>query len=124
MKFAGVCLIAENTKSLYPFYRALLDEDGLWEGDEHVHFQDAGIAIFSVQGMDAMAPGSMAGCGNGKAVLNFDVEDVDRLWETLAKLGATIIKPPQNHPWGLRSVWLKDPDGNILSLRSPVLSSS
>ena len=120
MKFAGVCLIAGNTKSLYPFYHALLGEDGHWEGDEHVDFQTTGICIFSVQGMESMAPGSMAGSGTGKAVLSFDVEDVDRLWETLLPLGATIVKPPQDHPWGLRSVWLKDPEGNILSLRSPI----
>jgi|WetSurMetagenome_2_1015567.scaffolds.fasta_scaffold311551_2 lactoylglutathione lyase len=120
MKFTGVCLIAENTKALYPFYRAVLGEDGLWEGDEHVDFKNQGVAIFSVRGMEGMAPGSTAGTGNGKAILSFDVEDVDTLAETLPKLGAVVVKPPQDHPWGLRSVWLKDPEGNILSLRSPV----
>ncbi|HPJ02329.1 MAG TPA: VOC family protein [Candidatus Limiplasma sp.] len=120
MKFAGVCLIAENTKSLYPFYQTLLGEDGHWEGDEHVDFQAAGLCIFSVQGMESMAPGSMAGRGSGKTVLSFDVENVDGLSEILLPLGATIVKPPQDHPWGLRSVWLKDPEGNILSIRCPV----
>lgn len=120
MKFAGVCLIAENMQVLYPFYRALLNEIGLWEGEEHVDFPGAGIAIFSARGMEAMAPGSTAGAGSGKAVVSFDAEDVDALAQALLPLGAEIVKPPQDHPWGLRSVWLKDPEGNIVSLRCPV----
>ncbi len=119
MNFAGVCLIAENTPTLAAFYQALLEEEGNWEGEDHVDFPGTGIAIFSVKGMEDMAPGSMEGTGSGKAVLSLDVPDVDSLLDKLKSLGAQIIKPPQTHPWGLRSVWIKDPEGNILSLRCP-----
>ena len=119
MNFAGVCLIAEHTPILASFYQALLGKEGNWEGDDHVDFPETGIAIFSVKGMEDMAPGSTAGAGCGKAVLSFDVLDVDSLMDGLISLGAQIVKPPQTHPWGLRSVWIKDPEGNILSLRCP-----
>ena len=119
MKFAGVCLVAENTLTLAEFYQALLQEEGHWEGEDHVDFPGTGIAVFSIKGMEEMAPGSMAGAGSGKAVLSFDVADVDSLLGRPQNLGAQIVKPPQTHPWGLRSVWIKDPEGNILSLRSP-----
>lgn len=119
MKFAGVCLIAENTKSLASFYQALLGEEGNWEGDDHVDFPGAGIAIFSLGGMEEMAPGSTLGTGCGRAVLSFDVKEVDVLTGRLQSLGAVVVKPPITHPWGLRSVWVKDPEGNILSLRCP-----
>ncbi len=119
MKFAGVCLVAENIKSLAAFYHALLNDEGYWEGDDHVDFPGTGLAIFSVRGMEDMAPGSAKGTGNGRAILSFDVPEVDVLAYRLLDLGAEIVKLPQTHPWGLRSVWVKDPEGNILSLRCP-----
>ncbi len=117
MIIAGVCLIAENTASLASFYQALLKEDGVWEGADHVSFPNAGLAIFSVSGMEEMAPGSMANTGCGRVVLSFDVDEVDELAAKIIILGAAIVKPPMTHPWGYRSVWVKDPEGNILSLR-------
>ncbi len=119
MKFAGVCLIAEHTPTLAKFYQALLQAEGHWEGEDHVDFPGGGITIFSVKGMEEMAPGCMAGAGSGKTVLSFDVPDVDALLDTLHDLGAQVVKPPQTHPWGSKSVWIKDPEGNILSLRCP-----
>jgi predicted enzyme related to lactoylglutathione lyase len=119
MKFAGVCLIAEHTPTLAGFYEELLGETGQWEGDDHVTFPCANLAIFSVRGMEEMAPGSMKNAGAGKAVLSFDVADADEALEKLQSLGAGIVMPPRTHPWGLRSLWARDPEGNLLSLRSP-----
>ena len=119
MKFAGVCLIAQSTPALAKFYQALFDMEGRWEGEEHVDFPGTRLTIFSVRGTEEMAPGSMTGAGSGKAVLSFDVADLDLLLERLQGLGAQIVKPAQTHPWGLRSAWIKDPEGNILSLRCP-----
>jgi hypothetical protein len=30
--------------------------------------------------------------------------------------GARSLKPPTTQPWGRRSLWLRDPDGNIVNL--------
>ena len=120
MKFAGVCLIAENTKALAAFYQALLGVEGYWEGDDHVDFPGT-LTIFSVRGMEEMAPGSTKGTGCGRAILSFDVPEVDVLAYRLLDLGAEIVKLPQTHPWGMRSIWVKDPEGNILSLRCPAV---
>lgn len=119
MKFAGVCLIADNAKSLADFYQALFDMDGVWEGDDHVDFPGMGLAIFSIGGMEEMAPGSTKGTGSGRTFLSYDVPEVDVLAYRLLDLGAEIVKQPQSHPWGARSVWVKDPEGNLLSLHCP-----
>ena len=120
MKMAGVCLIAQDIRNLASFYRQLFEEEGCWEGEEHVTFRETGLAVFSARGMEEMAPGATKGTGSGRAVLSFDVADVDALLDKLLKLHAQIVKPAQNHPWGSRSLWIKDPEGNILSLKSPV----
>jgi predicted enzyme related to lactoylglutathione lyase len=87
------------------------------EGDEHhAEFRTAGVqlAIFSVEGMEQMAPGSMRGAGSGSMTLMFEVQDADAEYERLTALGVNIVKPPASYPWGARSVWCRDPDGNII----------
>jgi catechol 2,3-dioxygenase-like lactoylglutathione lyase family enzyme len=50
------------------------------------------------------------------------VEDVDTQYERLKALGVTLIKLPATYPWGARSVWFRDPDGNIIDFYSLVQS--
>lgn len=44
---------------------------------------------------------------------NFEVEDVDALWEKL-KDRVTVIEPIWDTPWGTRKFTIADPDGNEL----------
>jgi uncharacterized glyoxalase superfamily protein PhnB len=73
------------------------------------------LTLFHTAGMEQMAPGSMQGAGIGNVVIEFEVEDVDQEYARLLALGASIVKPPTTQPWGLRSVWFRDPDGNIVN---------
>ncbi len=44
------------------------------------------------------------------------MDDVDAEYERLAGLGIEVVKPPTTQPWGVRSAWFRDPDGNLLNL--------
>ena len=48
------------------------------------------------------------------------VDDVDAEVDRLNKLGCVIVKPPTTQPWGRRSVWVRDPDGNIINFYANV----
>ncbi|MFG2971205.1 VOC family protein [Streptomyces sp. NPDC048288] len=74
------------------------------------------LSFFSTQGMESMVPGSMAAAASGGFTLEFQVADVDARHERLLARGIEILKPPTTQPWGRRSVWLRDPDGNIVNL--------
>jgi predicted enzyme related to lactoylglutathione lyase len=50
--------------------------------------------------------------------LEVEVADVDSEYERLCPLASEIVTPPTNWPWGTRSTWLRDPDGNLISLFS------
>lgn len=116
MKFNGICLITKNVSSLAQFYMKILGTEA--EGDEtHMELKTEGvnIAIFSVDGMESMAPGSMEGAGFGSFTLGFEVDDTDTEYERMCASGVRIVKPPQTHPWGSRSFWFRDPDGNIVN---------
>ena len=55
-------------------------------------------------------------------MLEIQVPDVDREYERLHSLGLKInfVLPPTTFPWGNRSMYLRDPDGNLINLYSPV----
>jgi catechol 2,3-dioxygenase-like lactoylglutathione lyase family enzyme len=121
MKFTGVCLVTERVPALVQFYTEILGCQA--EGNDiHAEFTIGGLslAIFTRQGMEEMAPGSMQGAGVGSFTLGFEVPDVDAQYERLKTLGVTFVKLPATYPWGARSVWFRDPDGNIVDFYSLV----
>ena len=123
-QFTGVCLITADVPRLRRFYEQVLQVRG--EGNERhvaVEISGANLTIFSSSGMQEMAPGSMVGAGTGCFTLEFGVEDVDQEAKRLAEMGVPLVKPALTYPWGRRSAWFRDPDGNILNLYSVVDAS-
>jgi predicted enzyme related to lactoylglutathione lyase len=39
------------------------------------------------------------------------VRDVDATFDELQRAGVTIVRAPLTEPWGLREMWIADPDG-------------
>jgi catechol 2,3-dioxygenase-like lactoylglutathione lyase family enzyme len=120
----GICLVTPDVAKLRQFYRAVLQMEA--EGDDtFTAFHVSGItfSLFNEQEMERMAPNSMAGAGRGGTVIEFQVQDVDREYERLAQMNVQIAKPPTTQPWGLRSVWFRDPDGNLVNFFAPVQSA-
>ena len=124
-RFNGICLISDDVTGLCAFYAELLQ--ATVEGSDTFAFirgPGAALSVFSRAGMEAMVPGSMDGAGNGSFTIEFEVDDVDARHEKLRGLGMRILKPPTTQPWGRRSLWLRDPDGNIVNLYQQAKSLS
>jgi uncharacterized glyoxalase superfamily protein PhnB len=121
MKFTGICLVTENVPALAQFYSRSFGCQASGN-DIHAELEIGGLslAIFTRQGMEEMAPGSMQGAGYGSFTLGFEVEDVDGEYERLKALGVPVVKPPATYGWGARAAWFRDPDGNIIDLFSRV----
>jgi predicted enzyme related to lactoylglutathione lyase len=116
-RFNGVCIITRDAQKLKDFYYKILqiEPDG---GDVFapILVQGMELAFFTIEGMERMAPGSMAGSGCGSCIVEFEVEDVDQETLRLTEIGVPLVKPPETYPWGRRSAWFRDPDGNIFNL--------
>jgi predicted enzyme related to lactoylglutathione lyase len=120
-RFTGICLVSEDVPKLADFYARLLGVSA--EGDEtftSLSVAGAELSIFAASGMEAMAPGSMSGAGRGSFTIEIQVDDVDETFDRVRPVAAGIVKPLTTQPWGRRSVWLRDPDGNIINLYQPV----
>ena len=116
-RFNGTCLITRQVRNLREFYCMVLETDA--EGDDTHTFvatDGAVLTIFSEQGMEQMAPGSMKNAGYGSCTLEFQVEDVDREYARLVQMGVEVVKPPATYPWCSRAAWFRDPDDNIVDL--------
>lgn len=116
MRFHGICLVTRNVARLRNFYEAVLQLKA--EGDDTftiLSTQGAALSIFTEAGMERMAPGSMQDSGNGRYTLEFEVEDVDREYERLTAMDIAFVKPLTTQAWGRRSVWFRDPDGNMIN---------
>ena len=120
-QFSGVCLVTGDVPRLRRFYEQALQVGATGDDSPAIlEVQGAQLTLFPADGIEDLAPGAMQGAGTGCVILEFAVEDVDRAAERLTGLGAPQVKPPQTHPWGRRSAWFRDPDGNLLNLYSAV----
>src|ERR1041385_6027711 len=121
MRVNGICIVTDDVGRLRSFYAEALSAEP--EGDDtFTAFQTDGAALslFSTAGMEKMAPGSMAQARVGRHTLEIEVVDVDAEFDRLNKLGCVVVKPLTTQPWGRRSVWVRDPDGNIINFYTRV----
>jgi catechol 2,3-dioxygenase-like lactoylglutathione lyase family enzyme len=108
--------VTADVKRARLFYEEVLRTS--FKGDDtFAWLQDArgSFSIFSLKGMEEMAPGSMKGAGYGSYTIEFEVDDVDREFERLKVAGVEFVKEPTTQSWRRRSVWFRDPDGNIVN---------
>jgi catechol 2,3-dioxygenase-like lactoylglutathione lyase family enzyme len=115
------CLITSNVKRLVDFYEPVLKLKARWSGKDYVEFSTgAGVlAIFSAEAQENYIPGANEPANNKSMVLEFRVDDVDREYRRLKGLVKTWVKPPTTQPWGTRSVYFRDPDGNLVDFYRP-----
>ena len=120
-KLKSISIITQDVLALRNFYAAVLEltPDG---DDLFVVFStpEVNLSICAKQIMERMAPGSSSDAGTGACFIEFEVDDVDREYRRLTALKVQLVKPPTTQPWGLRSVWFCDPDGNKLNFFAQV----
>ena len=48
------------------------------------------------------------------------VDDVDRCADELVRHGVDLLEPPTNQPFGHRTLFFRDPDGNLLEVYAEI----
>jgi catechol 2,3-dioxygenase-like lactoylglutathione lyase family enzyme len=120
----NTCLITPNVNQLVTFYESVLRLKAERSGDDYAEFRTgAGVlAIFSAASQERYIPGSAEGAANKGVVLEFRVADVDQEYSRLQDVVKTWVKPPTTQPWGTRSTYFRDPDGNLVDFFAPAAS--
>ncbi|RLJ80840.1 VOC family protein [Pedobacter alluvionis] len=82
----------------------------------------ATLAIGSIRTLQFFGGDSVAQpAQNCSMIIEFRVDDVQQRFEQLAvSLKSAIVQEPTIMPWGNQSLLLRDPDGNLVNLFTPV----
>ena len=120
MKFASVRVVTSDLERLIEFYQRLsgIEATRLADGFAEIRFEGATLAISSEHLIKLFNQGAATAAANRSAILEFEVQDVDTVFERMNASGATIVMPTTLMPWGNRSLLLRDPDGNLVNVFS------
>jgi catechol 2,3-dioxygenase-like lactoylglutathione lyase family enzyme len=115
-RLMNTCLITSNVDRLVKFYEPVLGLKATRPSDDYAEFPTGVgvLAIFSASAQEKYIPGVSEAAKNKSLVLEFKVADVDQEYERLQNLVSVWVKPPSTQPWGTRSVYFRDPDGNLV----------
>jgi predicted enzyme related to lactoylglutathione lyase len=112
MRIGEVCLLTNDVVRLANFYKTLLGVDNNSDDATHqfIVSEETTLTIYN--------DGVTREGNHNNICLAFTVDDVDAEHERLKSLGAEIIDPPAERPWGAKNMSFKDTDGNIIYFRS------
>jgi len=118
----NTCLVTGKFAQLVEFYQHVLGISPRVSNGVYAEFPSGKgiLAIFTADAQERYIPGSTLPANNRSAILEFKVENVDEEFLRLHKFVKDWVKPPTNQPWGTRSFYFRDPDGNLIDFYAPV----
>ena len=125
VQLASVRVITEDLPRLVRFYEAVTGATARWLTDDFVELvtPSATFALSHPRRVAFITENTPRAAANESAIVEFLVDDVDDLFTRLqAEFGddLMVVQPPTMMPWGNQSVLLRDPDGNLINLYTPV----
>ena len=112
MKIGEVGLLTNDVIKLADFYKQLLEVDN--GSNDRIH-----QTIISDETMlTVYNDGTAKNNQNQNICLAFTVDDIEKEYRKLLRLGAEIIEKPARRPWGATNMSFYDPDRNIIYFRS------
>jgi len=117
----NTCLITKDVTRLSAFYAEVLQIEPVKAGEDYVEFHTGGgvLALFGADAQEKYIPGATTPGQNRSAILEFRVGNVDEEYVRLRSLVKTWVKGPTTQPWGTRSIYFRDPDGNLVDFFVP-----
>jgi lactoylglutathione lyase len=121
-------LLVADFPAMFRFYRDVMGFTPTF-GDEKDVYADfdtgsGSLALFvrSFMAQEVGTPSDPAEKGGqDRIALIFGVENVDAACQELREKGVTLVTQPEDHPdWGIRTAHLRDPDGNLIEINTPL----
>jgi catechol 2,3-dioxygenase-like lactoylglutathione lyase family enzyme len=115
-------IITDDVARLVEFYEKVTGLNATWSNEFFAEISTSvgTVAIASTRTVSAFAAGSARAADNRSVIIEFLVEDVDSLYAALDGVVQGFVNEPTTMPWGNRSLLIRDPDGNLVNLFTPV----
>ncbi|PYI64300.1 glyoxalase [Arthrobacter livingstonensis] len=126
MNLVSIRIITDNVAALASFYEQLTGGRAVHLNEHFAELRTTcgTLAIGSTATVGLFGPGSARPADNHTAILEFLVDDVDAEYQKLRGWATTFVNEPTTMPWGNRSLLLRDPDGNLVNLFTPVTAAA
>jgi uncharacterized glyoxalase superfamily protein PhnB len=105
------------------FYQEHFRFKAVFEADWYVHLQsveDEAVNLAILNQDHETIPEVRRGQGTGAMLLNFEVEDVDRIYERAKSAGLPILLELKDEPFGQRHFITEDPNGVMIDVIKPI----
>jgi catechol 2,3-dioxygenase-like lactoylglutathione lyase family enzyme len=122
MNITHTCIITDDVQRLRDFYRTVLGIEAKEFTEHYVEFpiEHVTLSLYSLMEHEKLAPGSAMAASNKSIMLEFEVDDVDTQYDRLKDIAVEWVMSPTTFPWGNRSIYFRDPDGNLLNFYTRV----
>ncbi len=122
MKLVSIRLIVQDIKEVVNFYEVVTGYQAEWHAPVFAEIITpvAVIAIGSVETVALFKEDCARPACNQSAILEFMVRDIDKEFMRLKEYGLEFVHPPKNMPWGNRTLQIRDPEGTLVSLFTPM----
>ena len=125
VQLASVRVITEDLPRLVRFYEAVTGATARWLTDDFAELvtPSATFALSHPRRVAFIGENAPRAAANDNVIVEFLVDDVDDLFTRLRTElgdGLAVVQPPTLMPWGNQSVLLRDPDGTLINLYTPV----
>ena len=122
MKLASIRIITDDLDEMVAFYQTVT---GITAERPAPPFAElispsGTLAIGHSQTVALFGKGSARPAENHSVIIEWQVDDVDAEFARLDGVVKDWVQTPTTMPWGNRSVVLRDPDGNLVNLYTPV----
>ncbi|MFW5793942.1 MAG: VOC family protein [Bacillota bacterium] len=126
MKLDGFGLFVENIEKMVDFYNQVLDFKISYNpGENNVYLKKDNILflMYGRQNFEEMVdekfiyPKKYNGTFEiALSVANFS--EVDKVFKEVIEKGAKVVMAPETMPWGQRTCYISDPEGNLIEIGS------
>jgi predicted enzyme related to lactoylglutathione lyase len=125
-RLISVRLITDDVAGLVTFYEHVTAAPVQWSTPDFAEVVTAvgTLAIAGTRTVALFGAGSARAGENHSAIIEFLVADVDAEHARLRPLVDGGLAEPVTMPWGNRSLLLRDPDGNLVNLFTPVTAQA
>jgi lactoylglutathione lyase len=123
MRFGYTILYVGDVAASVDFYeRAFgLERRLLHDSGEYAELETGATALaFASRGLAAQNVPDLAPAGGNAFEVCLVTEDVNAGFERAVDAGATPVSEPATKPWGQEVAYVRDPDGVLVELASPV----
>ena len=129
MKLTHIRILVRDYPACFVFYKDVMGLPVHW-GDEttgYASYKTGTDTILSIFGRTDMARAigkeglPVDAVCQDKAMLILEVDDLEKTFDDLTGKGTSFVAEIQEHPeWGIRSTYLRDPDGTLIELYVPL----